>query len=91
MFATSLFHVNGAADPSSKKDRGKVAACGGPRAGFVKEVADGPIIGIVGTMDKLGLEKGSPLDLVMGDRSFIESIDVAGETPSETCDLRFRG
>jgi hypothetical protein len=89
--ATSLFQVNGAAEPSSKNDRGSVAACGGPSEGVVKEVVDGPMIGIEVTMDKFGLEKGSARDRVMGDIPFIESIEVAGDTPSDTNDRRFRG
>ena len=90
MFATSLFQVNGAADPSSKKDRGRVAACGGPSAGFVKEVVDGPMTGIEVTMDRFGFAKGSARDRVVGDMPLIESIDVAGDTPSETRDRLFR-
>jgi len=68
-----------------------VAACGGPSEGVVKEVVDGPMIGIEVTMDKFGLEKGSARDRVMGDIPFIESIEVAGDTPSDTSDRRFRG
>lgn len=91
MLATNRFQVKGAEVPSSKKDRGNVAACGGPNVGFVKEVADGPIIVIAGTIDKVGLENWSALDRATGDRPFIESIEVAGDTPSETSDRRFRG
>ncbi len=83
MFATSLFHVKGAADPSSKNDRGRVAACGGPSEGFVNDVVEGPIIGIEVAMDKFGFAKGSTRDRVTGDIPLMESIDVAGETPSE--------
>ncbi len=86
MFATSLFQVRGAAEPSSKKDRGKLPACGGPSEGFVKDVVDGPMVGIAVAMDKLGLEKGSARDLVMGEVPLIESIEVAGETPLEMKD-----
>jgi hypothetical protein len=49
------------------------------------------MIGIEVTMDKFGLEKGSARDRVMGDIPFIESIEVAGDTPSDTNDRRFRG
>ena len=91
MLATSLFQVNGAAEPSSKKDRGNVAACGGPSEGFVKEVVEGPMIGMELTMDRFGLEKGSARERVIGDIPLIESIDVAGDTPSDTSDRRFRG
>jgi hypothetical protein len=91
ILATNPFHVKGAAVPSSKNDRGSVAACGGPRGGFVKEVVEGPMIGIEVTMDKVGFVNGSARDRVMGDVPLIESIDVAGEMPSETSDLRFRG
>ena len=90
MLATSLFQVSGAADPSSKKDRSRVAACGGPSAGLVKEVVEGPMIGMEVTIDKFGFEKGSFRDRVTGDMPLIESIDVAGDTPSETNDRRFR-
>lgn len=91
IFATSLFQVRGAAEPSSKKDRGNVAACGGPREGFVKEVVEGPMIGMEVTMDKLGLVNGSARDRCGGDAPLIESIEVAGDTPSETNERRFRG
>jgi hypothetical protein len=92
MLATSLFQVIGAAEPSSKKDRGKVAACGGLSEGVVKEVVDGPMMGMAVTMDKFGLMKGSAgRDRVTGEAPFIESIDVAGEIPSETRDRLFRG
>ena len=92
MLAMSLFHVNGAAEPSSKKDRGNVAACGGPSVGFVKEVVEGPMIGMELTLDRLGLEKGSARECVIGDiPPLMESIDVAGDTPSDTSDRRFRG
>lgn len=89
MLLTSLFQVNGAAEPSSKNERGSVAAYGGPSDGLVKEVVEGPITGI----DKLGLENGSTRERVIGDipPPLIESIDVAGDTPSEVCDRRFRG
>ena len=87
MFATSLFQVKGAA-PSSKNDRGKLAACGGPSKGFVKEVVEGPMIGTAETMDKFGLAKGSARDLVTGEVPLMESVDVAGDTPSETKDRR---
>jgi len=78
--------------PSSKKDRGSVAACVGACAGLVNDVVEDPMTGIVVPIDKFGLEKGSALDRVAGDMPLlIESIEVAGETPSETCDRRFRG
>ena len=91
MLATNLFHVSGTAEPSSKKDRGNVAACGGPSEGFVKEVVEGPTIGIEVTIDKFGFANGSLRDRVTGDMPFIESMDVAGEIPSETKDLLLRG
>jgi len=40
MLVTSLVHVNGAALPSSKNDRGSVAACVGADVGLVNEVVD---------------------------------------------------
>lgn len=57
----------------------------------MKEVVDGPIIGMLETMERLGFVKGSVLVRLTGDMPFIESIDVAGEIPSETKDRRFRG
>ncbi len=91
MFATSLFHVSGAAVPSSKKDRGTLAACGGPRAGVVKDVVEGPITGMDVTIDRFGFEKVSVRVRFIGDRPFNESIEVAGDTPSEIYERRFRG
>jgi hypothetical protein len=93
MFVTSLFQVNGAAEPSSKNEWGIVAVCVRPSGGFVNEVVEGPMTGIEVTpvIDKFGLEKGSACDRVVGDMPLIESIDVAGDTPSETKDRRFRG
>jgi hypothetical protein len=41
--ATSLFHVRGEEKPSSKKERDIVAACGGTRDVFVKDVEEGPL------------------------------------------------
>lgn len=80
--ATSLFHVSGAAEPSSKNDRGKVAACGGPSAGVVNEVVEGPMIGIA-VKDTFGVLNVSARERVPGDVPLIESIEVAGETPSD--------
>jgi hypothetical protein len=92
MLATSLFQVNGAAAPSSKNDRGKVAACVGASAGFVNEVVEEPIAGIEVTIERFGFEKGSARDREVGDIPLlIESIEVAGDTPSETNDRLFRG
>jgi len=90
IFATSLFQVNGAAEPSSKKDRGNVAACGGPSEVLVNEVVEGPMIGMEVTIDRFAA-KGSARERLMGDIPLMESIDVAGDTPSETSDRRFRG
>lgn len=41
------------------------------------------MIGIEVAMDKFGFANGSPRDRVIGDSPLMESIDVAGETPSE--------
>lgn len=57
---------------------------------LVKEVVEGPMIGIEVTMDRF-VEKGSVRERLMGDIPLMESIDVAGDTPSETSDRRFRG
>jgi len=83
MFATSLFHVNGAAVPSSKNDRGRLAACGWPSVVLVKEVVDGPIIGIA-VKDRFGVFRASERERVPGEAPLIESIDVAGDIPSES-------
>jgi hypothetical protein len=92
ILATSLFHVKGAAIPSSKKDRGSVAACGGPSEGFVKEVREVPVVGNVLPMERVGCEKVSPRCRLVGDIPlFIESMDVAGDIPSESIDWRFWG
>jgi hypothetical protein len=92
MLATSLFQVNGAAEPSSKNERGKVAASVGASEGLVNEVVEDPITGIEVTIERLGFENGSARDLVVGDIPLlIESIEVAGDTPSETNDRRFLG
>lgn len=91
--AIKRFHVKGAADPSSKQDRGKLPAWGVVRGAvglFVKEVIDGPTVdGMDVIMDKLGFEKGSFRDREMGDMPLIESMDVAGEIPSRS-DLKER-
>lgn len=68
-----------------------MAACGGPSAGFVKEVVEGPMIGIEVTMDRLELVKGSARTRLPGEVSLIESIEVAGDIPSETLERRFLG
>lgn len=57
---------------------------------LVKEVAEGSMIGMEVTMDRL-VEKGSFRERVMGDIPLMESRDVAGDRPSETSDRRFRG
>ena len=57
----------------------------------MNEVVDDPMTGIVAVMERLGLENGSARDLVAGDKLLlIESIDVAGEIPSDPERL-FRG
>ena len=92
MLATSLFQVNGAAAPSSKNDRGRVAACVGAIAEFVNEVVEEPMAGIEVTVERFGFENGSVRDREIGDIPLVmESIEVAGDTPSEINDRLFRG
>lgn len=58
----------------------------------MKEVMDGPAVaGMDVTMDRLGFENGSGRDRLTGEDALMESIDVAGEMPSETKDRRLRG
>lgn len=57
----------------------------------MNEVVEGPRIGMAVTMDRFGFRNGSARDRVIGDMPLIESIDVAGEMPSEMCERRFRG
>lgn len=53
---------------------------------LVKEVEEGP----VGRDDVLEYMKGSFFDRARGDMPFIDSMDVAGDTPSESCDCCLR-
>jgi hypothetical protein len=46
--------------------------------------------GIEVTMERFGFAKGSARDRVMGDMPLIESMDVAGDSPSETRERLFR-
>lgn len=88
MCVTSLCHVNGATDPSSKKECGKVAACGGPDSGpDVNEVVDGPLIAMEFPIDRFVFMYGS-FRVRAGELPFIESIDVAGYMPPATKDRR---
>lgn len=93
MLATSLFQVNGAAEPSSKNDRGKDAACVGLSVGLVNEVVEDPLTGIEVTIERFELDNGSPREREVGDIPplLMESMDVAGDTPSVTNDRRLRG
>lgn len=83
MLATSVFHVNGWEAPSSKKDRGIVAACGRLKPAFVNEVADarmgvGPA---ADDIDRLVLMNGSVPRRNAGTKPEIESIEGEGEIP----------
>jgi hypothetical protein len=53
----------------------------------VKDVVEGPMIGMEVTVDKFG----SARDRRCGEDSLIESIEVAGDMPSEAKERRFRG
>jgi hypothetical protein len=89
ILAMSPLHSNGATVPSSKNERGNVAACGGPDAGAeVNEVVEGPIIAIELPMETLVLIYGSARVRLAGEFPFIESIEVAGDTPPETKERR---
>jgi hypothetical protein len=92
MLATNLFQVSGATEPSSKKERGSVAACGGPDAGVeVNEVVEGPIIAIEFPIDKFVFIYGSARARVAGEFPLIESREVAGDMPPETKERRAFG
>jgi len=58
----------------------------------VNEVVEDPITGSDVTIERLELEKGSARDLVVGDIPLLmESIEVAGDTPSDTSERRVLG
>jgi hypothetical protein len=83
ILATSLFHVRGAEEPSSKKVRGTTPDCGEPPiVGLVKEVDEGLEVG------PAVLEKVSPRDRMGESPLLMESIDVAGDIPSESMERR---
>ena len=91
MFPTSLLQVNCTATPSSKKDRGRFGPGVAPCAGLLNEVVEVPIGGIDDPIDIFGFEKGSARERDTGDMPlFRESIEVAGDTPSDSRDRRFR-
>lgn len=84
ILATRVFQVNGCEAPSSKKERGIVAACGRLKPAFVKEVADastgvGP--NVDDDMDRLVLMNGSVPRRNPATPPVIESIDGEGEIP----------
>ena len=88
--STILFHVRGTGFESSKNFRDIADAMGVPRGLFAKEVVVVPIGGIVDCT----AEKLVPLvsrDRVIGEVAFIESMDVAGDTPSDTKERRRPG
>ena len=59
---------------------------------FVKEVVEGPMMGMEVTMDRFGLEKGSARVRLRGDIPLMESMEVAGDTPLDAeSERRFRG
>lgn len=60
--------------------------------GFVNEVVEGPTTGMEDVIERFELVKTSPLDRTLGDIPLlIESIEVAGDTPSEINDRFLRG
>jgi hypothetical protein len=56
----------------------------------VKDVVEGPMMGIVWTIERFGFEKVSFRVRLIGDIPFMESMDVAGDAPSEMYERRFR-
>ena len=83
MLATSVFQVNGCAAPSSKNERGIVAAWGRLKPAFVKEVADASI-GVGPAADEAArfvLIKGSVGLRAADPVPVIESMDGEGEMP----------
>lgn len=56
----------------------------------MKEVAEGRL-GVWANIVEFPFVKGSLRARVTGDAPFIESIDVEGDTPSETKERRLRG
>lgn len=62
-----------------------------PCPGLLKEVVEVPMAGIDDPIDIFGFVKGSARARVTGDMPlFNESIEVAGEIPSDNSDRRFR-
>jgi len=62
-----------------------------PCAGLLNEVVDVPMAGIDDPIDIFAFEKGSARERDTGEMPlFRESIEVAGDTPSDSSDLRFR-
>jgi hypothetical protein len=88
MLVTSRLHVSGGVDPSSKKERGMVAAVGRLNVVLVKEVA----AFIMGGWPREAFGKVSFLVsvLVIGPWPLIESMDAAGEIPLLAKDWRGR-
>jgi hypothetical protein len=77
IFVTSRFHVRGGVLPSSKNERGIVAAVGRLNVVLVKAVA-AAIEGVWPVFEKVSLRPA----LVMGDWPFIESMEMEGDKPS---------
>ena len=91
IFPTSLFQVNCTATPSSKKDRGRFGPVAVPCAGLLNEVVEVPMAGMDVPIDIFGFVKGSARERDTGDMPLLsESIEVAGDTPSDSSDRRFR-
>jgi hypothetical protein len=86
ILATSLFHVRGAVEPSSKNVRDTTPDCGEPNEGLMKEVEEGLEVGPIVLL--LEFEKVPPRDRLGKNPLLIESMEVAGDIPSESIDRR---
>ena len=88
MLATSLLHVSGCVVPSSKNERGIVAAVGklGVLKGMLKEAPAAPGV----APDVVPGKVSARPFLVTGDWPLIESIDTDGERPVSANDRRVR-
>lgn len=94
MSSTIVFQVNGTACASSKKRRGSSEVAEAPAGAFANEVMVVPIGGMpccIAENEAVVLASVTLVcDRVNGDALFRESIEVAGDTPSDRYDRRRR-